>query len=171
MDEVELSALIRRHAGLLHKVAYAYCRNPADREDLLQEIALQLWRAHARFDARQRESTWIYRVALNVAISFYRRERRHRDKTSSLEDEPEGSWLALAKAEPSEEVASLLRCIEELSPLERSLALLYLEGLEHAAIAGVLGISPSNVGTRLGRIKERLRASYQSLLTQERSRG
>lgn len=169
MDEAKLAALIRRHAGLLHKVAYAYCRSPADREDLLQEITLQLWRAHARFDASQRESTWIYRVALNVAISFYRRERRHRERTSSLEDEPESGWLVLATTEPSEEVASLLRCIEELAPLDRSLALLYLEGLEHAAIAEVLGLSPSNVGTKLGRIKERLRASYQSSVSQQRS--
>ncbi len=169
MDEVELTALVRRHAGLLHKVTFAYCRNPADREDLLQEISVQLWRAHARFDARQRESTWIYRVALNVAISFYRRERRHREHTRSFEDEPAASLLSSTE-EPSQEIAVLLRCIEELAPLDRSLALLYLEGLDHAAMSEVLGISASNVGTKLGRIKERLRASYQRLQTQERSR-
>ncbi|MEZ4364496.1 MAG: sigma-70 family RNA polymerase sigma factor [Kofleriaceae bacterium] len=169
MDEAELAALVRRHAGLLHKVAYAYCRNPADREDLLQEIALQLWRAHDRFDRSQRESTWIYRVALNVAISFYRRERRHRERTSSLEDAPEGAWLSLAAPEVSDEAASLWRGLAELAPLERSLALLYLDGLDHATIAEVLGLSPSNVGTKLGRIKERLRANYQRSQTQERS--
>lgn len=168
MDEAELAALIRRHAGLLYKVAYAYCRSPIDREDLLQEISLQLWRGHARFDASQRESTWIYRVALNVAISFYRRERRHRERTRALEDEAE-ALLLVSPAEPSEELAVLFRCIEELTPLERSLALLYLEGLDHAAMSEVLGISASNVGTKLGRIKERLRASYQRLQTQERS--
>jgi len=64
-----------RHRGILFKVADAYCRDAASREDLVQDIVLQLWRAYPRFDDRARFSTWMYRIAVNVAISFYRSER------------------------------------------------------------------------------------------------
>ena len=85
MDVSELTDLLRRHAGLIHKIAYAYGRNATDREDVVQEIAVQLWRARDRYDVRYRHTTWIYRLALNVAISFYRRARRHREHGLPLE--------------------------------------------------------------------------------------
>jgi RNA polymerase sigma-70 factor (ECF subfamily) len=155
MDAPELIALITRHRRLIHKVAYAYCRNASDREDLVQEIAIQLWRARDRYDPRYRETTWIYRIALNVAISAYRRARRH---AASLPLE-----LAVTLAEPAAptgDLALLLACIAELGPLDRALVLLYLDDNDHAQIADVLGLSVTNVGTRLGRIKDRLRAAF-----------
>src|ERR1041384_4776780 len=87
MDASEFTALLRRHAGLIHRIAYAYCRNATDREDLVQEVAVQLWRARERYDARYRETTWIYRVAINVAISAYRREKRHHERRSSIDEQ------------------------------------------------------------------------------------
>ncbi len=158
MDVAELTALLRRHAGLIHKIAYAYCRNAADREDVVQEIAVQLWRARGGYDARYRETTWIYRIALNVAISFYRRERRHREGSESLEA------AAVVAAEPVElagDVQLLLRFIAELGALDKALVLLYLDDNDHATIAEVLGISVSNVGTKLGRIRDRLRRAFE----------
>jgi RNA polymerase sigma-70 factor (ECF subfamily) len=86
MDTSEFTDLIRRHAGLIHKIAYAYCRGATDREDVVQEIAVQLWRSRDRYDERYRHTTWIYRIALNVAISFYRRERRHREHGLPIEE-------------------------------------------------------------------------------------
>jgi RNA polymerase sigma-70 factor (ECF subfamily) len=153
MDETEFTALIRRHGALIHKIAFAYCREPADRDDLVQDIAAQLWRSRERYDPRFAHTTWIYRIALNVAISFYRRERRHRDQRAAIDDHP----IAVAPIEPAPELARLLRGIAALGPLDRALVVLYLEGSDHAAIAEVLGISISNVGTKLGRIKARLR--------------
>src|SRR5262249_29526801 len=136
MQAPEFTDLVRRHAGLIHRVAYAYCRDAADREDVVQEIAVQLWRSRERYDERFRETTWIYRIALNVAISFHRRERRHRERKLPLEELP----LAVAEpAEPGEDVQLLLRCIDDLSALERALVLLYLDGNDHASIAEVLG--------------------------------
>ncbi len=158
MDAPELTDLIRRHAGLIHKVAFAYCRDATDREDVVQEIAAQLWRSRERFDERYRETTWVYRIALNVAISFQRRERRHRERRSSLEEHP------IALAEPGdlgEDVELLLRCIDDLSALDKALVLLFLDGNDHASIADVLGISVSNVGTKLHRIKDKLRAAFE----------
>jgi RNA polymerase sigma factor (sigma-70 family) len=155
MNETELTELLRRHAGLIHKIAWAYCRDATDREDVVQEIAIQLWRSRGRYDERYRHTTWIYRIALNVAISFYRRERRHRS-------EPLDEHLIVVEpVEPSEDVRLLLRCIDELGPLDKALVLLHLDEHDHASIAEVLGISVSNVGTKLARIKERLRGDYQ----------
>jgi RNA polymerase sigma-70 factor (ECF subfamily) len=162
MEAVELTDLIRRHAGLIHRVAYAYCRDASDREEVVQEVVLQLWRSRHRYDPRRRESTWIYRIALNVAISFQRRERRHREQRQSLD---EHAVTIAAGAEPSAEVERLLRCIDELGALDKALVLLHLDGNEHAAIAEVLGISVSNVGTKLQRIKERLRVAFERART------
>lgn len=160
MDASELTDRIRRHAGLIHRVARAYGRDAADREEIAQEVAVQLWRSHERYDGQRRETTWVYRIALNVAISFQRRERRHRTGRHSLEAHAI-TLAAPAAAEPGEEVERLLACIEDLGPLERALVLLYLDGNDHASIADVLGISVSNVGTKLLRIKDKLRTALE----------
>ncbi len=149
--------LVRAHAGLIHKVARAYCRDATDREDVVQEICVQLWRAHGRYDGRHRPSTWIHRIALNTAISFHRRERRHRGPREGVE----GLAVPMADtAEQDEQVALLWRCLDDLGPLDKALVLLWLEGHDHATTAGVLGLSTSNVGTRLARIKDRLRVAF-----------
>lgn len=158
MDASEFTDLIRRHAGLIHKIAYAYCRGATDREDVVQEIAVQLWRSRDRYDERYRHTTWIYRIALNVAISFHRRERRHREHGVPIE---EGALVVGEAGEPGEDIQLLLRCIDGLGALEKALVLLYLDGNDHASIAEVLGISVSNVGTKLGRIKQKLRAAFE----------
>ncbi len=156
MDVSEFTDLLQQHAGLIHKIAHAYCRNATDREDVVQEIAVQLWRARTRYDERFRQTTWIYRIALNVAISFYRRERRHRERRLPLV----GHLLAVStEVVPGEEVQQLMRCIDELGPLDKALVLLSLDGHDHQSIADVLGISVSNVGTKLGRIRDKLRVA------------
>jgi RNA polymerase sigma factor (sigma-70 family) len=167
MNAAQFTDLLRRHAGIVHKVAYAYCRNATDREDVVQEIAVQLWRSRERYDETFRETTWIYRVALNVAISFYRRARRHHEH-EQVEQE-----FAMAVVEPSPEMQWLLRAIDGLEPLEKALVVLYLDDNDHPTIAEVLGISVSNVGTKLGRIKLKLRALVTATATEtkEKSRG
>lgn len=153
MDPDDFTTLLRRHAGLIHKVAYAYCRGATDREDVVQEIAVQLWRARDRYDPQFAETTWIYRIALNVAISYYRRERRHRTGAEPLVE----TAFSVAPFELGSELAQLWQWIDELGALEKALVLLHLDGNDHAQIAAVLGISVSNVGTKLARIKDKLR--------------
>lgn len=160
MEASAFTDLLRRHARLIHKIACAYCRDAADREDVVQEIAVQLWRARERYDERYRETTWIYRIALNVALSFQRRERRHHERRLSG-DEHLITVAAAAEAEPGEDVQLFLRCVEDLGPLDKALVLLYLDGNDHATSADVLGLSVSNVGTKLGRIKDRLRVAFE----------
>lgn len=168
MEAIQFTELIRRHAGLIHKIAYAYCRDATDREDVVQETLVQLWRSRERYDERHRETTWVYRIALNVAISFHRRERRHQERRAAIDDHP----IAVTEAvEPGEDVQLLLRCIDDLSPLDKALVLLYLDGNDHASIADVLGISVSNVGTKLGRIKEKLRLAFEERARSDRKEG
>ena len=160
MEASPFTDLLRQHAGLIHKIAYAYCPDAADREDVLQEIAVQLWRSCERYDERFRQTTWVYRIALNVAISFQRRERRHRERRLAS-DAHLITVAAVPQVEPSEDVQLLLRCIDGLGALDKALVLLYLDGNEHVSIADVLGISVSNVGTKLHRIKQKLRVALE----------
>ncbi len=156
--EERFVGLLEEHRKILHKVAGAYCRNAEDRRDLVQEMAVQLWRSFDRYDDRYRFLTWMYRIALNVAISFYRRESLRRRHTVPAGE----ALLEVAAGAPEagparDELRLLHRLIGDLNELERALVLLYLDGNRYDTIAEVLGISESNVGTKLGRIKQRLR--------------
>jgi RNA polymerase sigma-70 factor, ECF subfamily len=148
-------ALLDQHRGIVHKVAGSYARTPADREDLAQEIVSQLWRSFPRYDERYRFSTWMYRIALNTAISAYRSESV-RGRYLVAADEQALQVATPADAE-DERLQELYRMIQALSEMDRALVILYLDGNRYDAIAEVLGISESNVGTRLNRIKTRLR--------------
>lgn len=153
----EFEALLGEHAGILHKVANTYCRNLADREDLAQEIAVQLWRSFPRFDGRCRFSTWAYRIALNVAISHVRQESARARHTVPAGDHH--LEIADETGPPPEDLQLLHRFIEGLDGLDKALVLLYLDGNSHQEIANVLGVSATNVATKIGRLKEKLRQS------------
>jgi RNA polymerase sigma-70 factor, ECF subfamily len=147
---------IDRHRGILLKVAGAFSRNPVDREDLLQEITVALWRAHDRFDARSSFSTWMYRVAMNVAISFERSETRKSRLVPA--DNSLFETIAQPRDEPADDRLALIReLIRRLDPPNRALMLLYLDDYPYAEIAKILGISETNVATKIGRIKDRLK--------------
>ncbi len=156
--KARFESLVGVHRGILLQVCHAYCRDRDDREDLAQEIALQLWRSFPRYDDRLRFSTWMYRIALNVAISHLRRERtRARHVTTADTRLLEVADPAAPEAPTSPALIALNEAIASLDPLSRALVLLNLDGYDHAAIAEVLGIGVSNVGTRLHRVKRALR--------------
>ena len=155
-EQERFATLLEEHAGILHKITRAYARSEADRQDLWQEIAAQLWRSFPRYDDRLPFSTWMYRVGLNVAISFVRRQTvraRHFADPDAAEGVPDPAGGAAG----NRELHLLERFLAGLGELDRALMLLYLDGRPHDAIAEVLGISRSNVGTRVSRLKERLR--------------
>ena len=154
-DQERFQTLVEDHKKILYKVCHSYCRNPGDRDDLAQEIIVQLWRSFSAFDERVRFSTWMYRIALNVAISFYRRESvRTRHVVSG-----ERAFLEVADetASRSEEVQDLYQWIERLDPLNKALVMLYLDGNNYQEIADMLGISETNVATKISRLKQTLR--------------
>jgi RNA polymerase sigma factor (sigma-70 family) len=148
-------SLVEEHKKILYKVCHSYCKDPGNRDDLAQEILLQLWKSFEGFDGRVRFSTWMYRIALNVAISFYRRESvRSRHIVPHTEQLLE---TVAVKAEVSDEVQLLYQWIGEFDPLSKALVLLYLDGNSHQEIAQVLGISETNVATKIGRLKQHMR--------------
>ena len=150
--------LLEEHKRILYKIANAYCRDAEDRRDLAQEIVIQLWRSFPRYDDRYRFSTWMYRVGMNVAISFLRSEGRRSRKTVALEQADVIDFAAADRAmgEAGDDIRLLNELVSRLDELSRALIMLYLEGYSHAEIAEILGISATNVGTRIGRIKSRL---------------
>jgi RNA polymerase sigma factor (sigma-70 family) len=162
-DDARFLAQLDAHRPILYKVANAYCRERDDRPDLIQEIVIQLWQSYGRYDERLPFSTWMYRVAMNVAISFYRREqRRTRDRVAL-----DGTADDLAAADRmlddgGDELRELHRQIAKLDELNRALILLHLDGYGHDAIAETIGISATNVATRLGRIKQRMKEELGS---------
>jgi RNA polymerase sigma factor (sigma-70 family) len=151
-------ALLESHKKLVFKVANTYCRHAEDRRDLVQEITAQLWRAFSRYDEGRSFSTWMYRIALNVAISSARRAGHRETQTLSLNESVAGpSHVPAAAQEHDDEVAALHRFIGRLDDLNRALLLLYLEEHSYREIAEVLGISETNVATKISRLKGRIR--------------
>ena len=154
-EQERFQNLLEEHKKILYKVCHSYCRNPGDRDDLAQEILVQLWRSFRAFDERLRFSTWMYRIALNVAISFYRRE-----SVRTRHVVPGSEHLLEAIDETGnrpEEVQMLYQWIEDLDPLNKALAILYLDGNNYQEIADILGISQTNVATKISRLKQTLR--------------
>ena len=163
-DEARFAGLLRSHKALLHKVAFAYCRDPDDRRDLVQEMAIQLWRSFPRFDGRVKVSTWAYRVAMNVAVSWLRGEHRRPRDTVPLEEL--GHEIAAADSvlgEASDNMRVLRTLIEGLDGLNRALILLYLDGHSAEEIGEILGITAGNVTTRVNRVKRELQAGFARL--------
>jgi RNA polymerase sigma-70 factor (ECF subfamily) len=154
----QFSALIEEHKGIIYKIANSYCRNAEDRKDLIQEIIVHLWKSHGRYDERFKLSTWIYRIALNVAISAYRREKKRSERVSPLEEiiiEP-----ATEPEQTDPKLATLHRIIDQLDELNRALMILYLDDNSYRDIAGILGITETNVATKINRLKLKIKEQF-----------
>lgn len=156
-DAEGFAALLQRHRGIVHKVAATYARGPQDREDLAQDIAAALWRAWPRYDPARGFSTWMYRVALNTGISHLRGDGLRRRHMVPLDDAVHDVAGPGDDHEHHQHLRLLQGFIATLPPLDRALLLLYLEDRGTRGIAEVLGMSPSNVTTRIARLKQRLR--------------
>ena len=165
MDEdaldVAFLAVLNDHRGAIYRVCRAYANSPDEREDLVQEVVYQLWRAFPSYRREAAPITWVYRIALNTAITRLRRLGRRPVQVSleaaSQVASPPHPGLADARVE------LLYAAIRRLDAVDRALVMCYLDGLSYKEVADVLGLSESNVGVRLNRTKARL----QELLTGE----
>lgn len=146
-------AVLQQHRGIIFKVARMYTRREADFEDLVQDISIQIWQSLGNYKPSHALSTWLYRIALNVSIDRLRREKRREQHQEAFEALP----LAGQPGQPSGRSEQLHRWVQALPPLERALMLLYLEDYPHEEIGEMLGISKSNVGTKISRLKHRLK--------------
>ena len=150
--------LLERHRKIVFKVANTYAHDAADRADLAQEIATQLWRAYPGYDPQRSFSTWMYRIALNVAISFLRSDSQRRKHDVPLDAALHDVADERALDHDREQQANALHgFIAALDPLNRALLLLYLEDRSSREMADILGITESNVTTKISRLKQRIR--------------
>ena len=149
-------SLLEANLGIILKIAKAYTNTEQDREDLVNDIAYEMWKAFPNFKGKSKVSTWIYRVALNTAMNYRNNTRKKRgflqDAIGFYPDEPS------TEMDSNPQVELLYDCIAELDEFNKAIILLYLDGYKHDEIAEITGISKTNVGTRILRIKEQLRS-------------
>jgi len=146
--------LIANNQGIIFKVCNMYCNNKEDKEDLFQDIVLQLWRSFPAFKGDSKVSTWMYRIAINNAITRLRKETR-KEKFTGLDDE--AFLIAAADHTPDENIAKMYEAIKKLSEVERAITMLYMDDYSYKEMAEILGLSESNVGFKLNKIRTRLR--------------
>ncbi len=153
--EKQFVAYLNQHQRIIHKVCGMYRHDPDDKKDLFQEIVIQLWKAFPNFRQEAKVSTWIYQIALNVAISDFRKESRRPQKTSlddlqiAIPSEPE--------PDTAEKLQQLYKAIEALSAIEKALLMLYFEEKNNEEIAEIMGITPNNVRVKMTGIREKLK--------------
>ncbi|MEM7113829.1 MAG: RNA polymerase sigma factor [Chloroflexota bacterium] len=149
---------LEQHRGILFKIIRAYAFTPDDQEDLFQEISLQLWQSIPDFRGESKPSTWIYRVALYTATVWVRQEKKQ-PKTQSLTSVEHA--LTIVGQSDDERVNWLYEQIAKLDPVDRSVCLLLFDGFSYKEIASIVGISESNVGVKIHRIKRHLTRQSQ----------
>jgi len=160
-DKETFLRLLEEHKGIIIKICNGYCQARDDKEDLSQEIVYNLWKAFSTYTPEYKFSTWLYRVALNVAISYYRKEKR------SLQYTPYDENLIIFSEEGynKEQEGNLLllqQFIFELKEIDKSIMLLYLDDKNYREIADITGISETNVATKINRIKTNLKAKFSN---------
>jgi len=154
--------LMQENRGIIVKICNSYCTKKEDRDDLAQEIVFNLWKAFENYTHDYQFSTWMYRVSLNVAISFYRKELR------SIKFSPYSEDLVIFddqhenKSEKEAGLSLLEKFIQELKEIDKSIMLLYLDKKSYKEIAEIVGISETNVATKINRIKADLKSKLQS---------
>jgi RNA polymerase sigma-70 factor (ECF subfamily) len=151
--------LIARNQGRIDRLCRAWSRTPTDRDDLRSEVLLQLWRSLPSFDGKASEDTWLYRVALNVAMLSVRRERSRRERVETWERTaapPPPETAPPEQLERRERVERLMQAVAALAPGDRALVTLVLEDIPRARIAEIIGITENHVGVRVHRLKQKL---------------
>ena len=152
--ETEFEQKIREHQLLIHKVCHIYAYTEADRQDLFQEIVIGLWKAYPGFKGLSAFSTWLYRVAINTAITGLRQK-----KNLLIPYEPEAlpSQLAEEPAPEEEQWQQLISAIEKLNEVEKAIVMLYLEDRSYEEMEDILGLGQGALRVKMSRIKDKLR--------------
>jgi RNA polymerase sigma-70 factor (ECF subfamily) len=148
--------ILEKNIGIILKIARAYSKTISDKEDLINDITLELWKSYTRFRGDSKISTWIYRIALNTSMNFKRKKEKDRlFFFADLKKLENPNWLIEQPDSSQSEI--LYQCIDELNQLNKAIILLYLDGNTYDEISDITGISKTNVGTRISRIKEQIK--------------
>jgi len=154
--EKEFLQIITENQGIIHKVCSIYCDLEEDRRDLFQEILVQLWKSYPSFRSESKFSTWMYRVALNTAITSFKKDKRQPDKTGvSFENLQLAEEMYDSGAE--DQIKMLNQAVSQLTGIEKSIILLFLEDKKYEEIAEITGITQNYVRVKMNRIKKKLK--------------
>ncbi len=159
--EQDFLEILEKNKKLIFKIANVYGKNDEEIKDLVQEITFQLWKSFPDYNPKYAISTWMYRIALNVSISFYRKEKS-RNKIH-LELSHQHHILFWEEQSQDDQLKLLYQFIDQLKTIEKAVIVLYLEGRKNAEIAEIMGISVSNVSTKINRIKLKLSKDFKTI--------
>ena len=159
-------SVIELNKGIIYKVANSYCKNAEDRKDLAQEIIIQLWKSFDNYDDNFKHSTWMYRISLNVAISFNRKEYSRSKISNPLTDGIINFPYYDSFEDKKSDLDILQQMILQFKDLDKALMLLYLEEKSHKEISQIIGISETNVATKINRIKNVLKQKFNQIKNQ-----
>ncbi len=148
-----------KNIGIILKISRAYTNTTHDREDLINDIALELWKSYPKFNGDSKISTWFYRIALNVSMNYKRKKKPNLMFFYEVNQIKVSDWLD--KEEDNEQIDLLYECIDNLNEFNKAIIILYLDGNSHDEISMITGISKTNVGTRISRIKEQLKENVK----------
>ena len=154
----QFSDILAMNIGILIKLSRVYTKVAQDRDDLINDITLELWKSFESFNGDSKISTWTYRVATNTSMNYKRKKRNDLLFVSLNDFKKEDVFPWLAEQDNSSELEILYNCIDELNEINKAIILLYLDGNSHDEISEIMGISKTNVGTRIGRIKEQIKS-------------
>ncbi len=158
--EQEFKHIIDEYNGILYKIARSYTLGEADFKDLYQEMLIQLWQSYGRFRGESKISTWIYRVVLNTALTFQKKQKRNQSTNPidnfSFKIPDEGGVGVEHVFQKEEKIELLYKCINQLGKDDRAIILLHLDEKKYDEIAEIIGLTTSHVGVKLMRIKKQL---------------
>lgn len=155
--EKQFLELLEKHKGILYKISRMYEDNEENQEELRQEIVYHLWNSYDDFLGKSSFSTWMYRVALNTALTQFRKESKKSKIEVALNEEAYQLKSELSNYEEKEnQLQHFYKAVQELNKVEKALIFLYLEGMSHREIASQLGITEGNARVKLNRIKDKL---------------
>ena len=148
-------SIFEKNIGIILKISRAYTNTTHDREDLINDIAFELWKAYPKFKGESKISTWIYRISLNISMNYKRNKKNNILFLSETNQFDTSTWLH--DEEVNEQSDLLYSCIDYLDEFNKAIIILFLDGNSHEEISAITGISKTNVGTRISRIKEQIR--------------
>ncbi len=154
-------SVLKNHKGILYKITRNYCANACERKDLEQDIIIALWENFNSYNSDYAYSTWIYTIAVRVAIGSYRKKKQNDEYLKTIDN----NSFAFQDSKPDEEDPKLIVLrgfIQELNPINKALIILHLESKAHSEIAEILNISVSNVSTRMLRVKKQLSEKFKN---------
>lgn len=160
IEKGDFPTFLNQNKKIVFKVCQLYCQLPEEREDLAQEIIIQLWKAFPKYNLDLKASTWTYRIALNVAISYHRKMIKRKESPTDWTE-------ALVSFEPARyqedhRIGILYDLINQLSDLNKAIILLYLEDYNYKEIAAIVGLTQTNVASKVNRIKIKLKNLAQN---------